>query len=392
MAISAITRRSLLRTTVALGAASLLPSLASCSSASTDDTYKIGALFAVSGFNSPLGTPEKETALMIEEQVNAKGGIKGKKLKVIVYDTESDETKAVTLAKQLIEQDKVLAIVGPSSTGESLALVDTVERAQLPLISAAASAKIVQPVKKWVFKTPQSDALAVSELFTYFGKQKISKIAILTSTGGFGVTGKDAIMAAAPGAGISVVAAETFADTDTDMTVQLTKIKGSSAQGLLVWGTNPGPARIAKNVKQLAISIPLFQSHGIANQTFIQQAEGAAEGVIFPAGRLLIADSLPDSDPQKPVLLAYARDFSAKYGKPADTFGGHAYDALTMLTTAIDKVGADRAKIRDEIENVKGFIGTGGVFNMSKDDHNGLGPGAFAMIRITNGKWEPVAQ
>lgn len=391
MAVSPMTRRSLLKTTVALGAVSLLPSLVSCSS-SSDDTYKVGALFAVSGFNSPLGTPEKETALMLEEQVNAKGGIKGKKLKVIVYDTESDETKAVTLAKQLIEQDKVLAIIGPSSTGESLAIVDTVERAQLPLISAAASAQIVKPVKKWVFKTPQSDALAVSELFTYFAKKQISRVAILTSTGGFGVTGKEAIEAAAPGAKMSLVASETFADKDTDMTVQLTKIKGSGAQALLVWGTNPAPALIAKNVKQLGITIPLFQSHGIANQKFIDLTAGAAEGVIFPAGRLLIADSLPDSDPQKPVLVSYARDFSAKYGKPADTFGGHAYDALTILTTAIEKAGADSAKIRDEIENVKGFVGTGGVFNMSKDDHNGLGPGAFAMIRITGGKWELAPQ
>ena len=391
MSVPSITRRSLIRASVGLGAISLLPSLASCA-ASGEDVYKIGALFAVSGFNSPLGTPEKETAQMIEEQINAKGGIKGKKLKVTVYDTESDETKAVTLAKQLIDQDKVLAIIGPSSTGESLAIVDTVERAQIPLISAAASAKIVQPVRKWVFKTPQSDALAVSELYAYFGKKGISKIAILTSTGGFGVTGKDAIEVAAPGAGISIVAAETFADADTDMTVQLTKIKGTNAQALLVWGTNPAPARITKNVQQLGMTIPLFQSHGVANQKYIELSGEAANGVIFPAGRLLIADRLPDSDPQKPVLVRYSSDFSAKYGKPADTFGGHAFDALAILTSAIEKVGADRAKIRDEIEGTRGFIGTGGVFNMSKDDHNGLGPGAFAMIRIVNGKWEPVLQ
>lgn len=389
MADLSLSRRSLIKASMALGAASLLPSLAACTAAG-DDTYKIGALFAVSGFNSPLGTPEKETALMIEEQINAKGGVKGKKLKLIVYDTESDNTKAVTLAKQLIEQDKVLAIIGPSSTGESLAIVDSVEKAQVPMISAAASATIVQPIRKWVFKTPQSDSLAVSELITYFKSKQIAKIAILTSSGGFGVTGKAAIDAAVPAAGLSVVAAETFGDTDTDMTVQLTKIRGSDAQALLVWGTNPGPAIIAKNVKQLGITIPLFQSHGIANSKFIELAGDAANGVVFPAGHLLIADSLPDSDPQKAVLLAYSKDFTAKYGKSADTFGGHAYDALAILTKAIEKVGADRAKIRDEIENTKGFVGTGGTFNMSATDHNGLGAGAFAMIKIANGKWEPL--
>jgi len=370
-----------------LVAALLLPTLAACS-AGGDDTYKIGALFAVTGFNSPLGTPEKETALMLEEQINAKGGINGKKIKVIVYDTESDETKAVTLAKQLIEKDNILAIVGPSSTGESLAIVDTVERAQVPLISAAASAQIVQPVKKWVFKTPQSDALAVTELFDYFKAKQIGRIAILTSSGGFGVTGKQAIEKAAPEAGIKIVAAETFGDKDTDMTVQLTKIKGADAQAVLVWGTNPAPAIIARNMKQLGMTIPLFQSHGIANQKFIELAGDAANGVIFPAGRLLIADRLPDSDPQKAVLVSYAKDFQAKYGKTADTFGGHAYDALVMLVSAIEKVGPDRAKIRDELENTRGFVGTGGVFNMSKEDHNGLGKGAFAMIKIVDGKWE----
>jgi branched-chain amino acid transport system substrate-binding protein len=363
-----------------------MPSCAALSSG--DDTIKIGALFAVTGFNSPLGTPEKETAQMLEEQINGKGGIKGKKLKVVLYDTESDETKAVTLAKKLITEDKVLAIIGPSSTGESLAIVPTVEQAQLPLISCAASAQIVTPVKPWVFKTPQSDALAVSELFDYYKTKKITKIATLSSSGGFGVTGKAAIDAACPTFGITNVAAEAFGDKDTDMTVQLTKIKGTDAQAVLVWGTNPGPAIIAKNMKQLGMTIPLFQSHGIANKAFLDLAGDAANGVVFPAGKLLVAHGLPDSDPQKKVLTQYAADFQAKYNKTADTFGGHAYDALTMLASVIEKVGTDKAKMRDELENLKGFVGTGGVFNMSKDDHNGLSKGAFVMIRVNNGKWE----
>ena len=355
--------------------------------AQSAETYKVGALFAVTGFNSPLGTPEKETAKMLEEQINAKGGINGKKLEVIVYDTESDETKAVTLAKKLIEQDKVLAIIGPSSTGESLALVDTVEKAQIPLISAAASARIVQPVKKWVFKTPQSDDLAVAELYDYLRAKGLTRVALLTSSGGFGTTGKAALDEAAPRAGIQIVASETFGDKDTDMTVQLTKIKGTDAQALIVWGTNPGPALISKAAKQLGMTIPVFNSHGIANQKFIELAGDAANGVIFPAGKLLVASDLPDSDPQKGVLLSYAKDFQAKYGKPADTFGGHAYDALTLVVKALEKVGPDKAKIRDEVENAKGFVGTGGVFNMSPQDHNGLGKGAFVMIKIVDGKW-----
>jgi len=351
------------------------------------DSYKIGALFAVTGNNSPLGTPEKETAQMLEEQINAKGGINGHKVQLIVYDTESDETKAVTLAKKLIEQDNVLAIIGPSSTGESMALIDTVEKAQIPLISCAASAQITTPVKKWVFKTPQSDALAAAEVFDYLKSKGITEVALLASTGGFGVTGKQALEAAAPQYGIKFVASESFGDKDTDMTVQLTKIKGTAAKALIVWGTNPGPALISKNAKQLGLNIPILDSHGIANQAFLDLAGDAANGVILPAGKLLAADTLPDSDPQKSVLLSYAKDFKAKYNKNADTFGGHAWDAMTMVTNALAKVGPDKAKIRDELENLKNFIGISGVFNMSPQDHNGLTKGAFVMITVANGKW-----
>jgi len=361
--------------------------LSGCTAQSSGETLKIGALFAVTGFNSPLGTPEKESVKMQEEQINAKGGVNGRKLEVIVYDTESDETKAVTLAKKLIEQDKVLAILGPSSTGESLALVDTVQKAKLPLISAAASARITDPKNTWVFKTPQSDELVVAELFDHLKAKGLTRVALLTSSGGFGTTGKAALEAAAPGAGMSLVMSETFADKDTDMTVQLTKIKGTNAQALIVWGTNPGPALISKGAKQLGLTIPVFNSHGIANQKFIELAGDAANGVVFPAGKLLVADTLPESDPQKAALLNYSKEFNAKYGKPADTFGGHGYDALNLVAKAIEKAGPDRSKIRDELENIKGFAGIGGVFNMSAQDHNGLGKGSVTMIRIADGKW-----
>ncbi len=368
--------------------------LAGCSLANTSDTgpYKIGALFAVTGFNSPLGTPERDTAKMLEEQINAKGGVNGRKIELVIYDTESEETKAVTLGKKLIEQDKVLAIIGPSSTGESMALLDTVTKAKVPLISAAASAQIVEPVaeRKWVFKTPQSDVLAVNEIFDYLKKNNMTKVALLTSAGGFGTTGKAALDKAAGPAGITVVASETFGDKDTDMTVQVKKIQGTDAQAVIVWGTNPGPAIIAKNAKQLGLKIPMLNSHGIANAKFLELAGDAADGVIFPAGKLLAVNDLPDSDPQKALLASYAKEFQAKYNAGADTFGGHAYDALLMVTKALEKAGTDKEKIRDEIEGLKGFVGTGGVFNMSPQDHNGLTKGAFVMIKVSGGKWTQI--
>ncbi|MEW6034068.1 MAG: ABC transporter substrate-binding protein [Chloroflexota bacterium] len=355
------------------------------------EPYKVGAVFAVTGFNSPLGTPEKQTVEMMVEQINAKGGVNGHKLEVIVYDTQSDTTECVTLVKKLIEQDNVLAIIGPSSSGESLALVDTVTKAQIPLVSAAASAKIVEPVNEryWVFKTPQSDVLAIGEIADYLNKTGVKKVALLTDSAGFGATGRDALVALLPNSGVTVVADEKFGTKDTDMTAQLTKIRGTDAQAIIVWGTNPGPALIAKNAKELGLTIPMINSHGIANKAFIELAGDAANGVIFPAGKLLVAEQLADSDPQKAVLVNYKRDFETKYGAgTANTFGGHAYDALMMVVEALKVVGPDKAKIRDYIENnVKNFAGTGGVFNMSPQDHNGLGKVAFVMIKIADGKW-----
>jgi branched-chain amino acid transport system substrate-binding protein len=380
--------RSSIPVTLALLLSLALATSACSSQPQQEETYKVGALFAVTGFNSPLGTPEKETAQMLEAQINAKGGISGKKLEVIIYDTESDETKAVTLGKRLIEQDKVLAIIGPTSTGESLALVDTVQKAQIPLVSVAASARITDPKNTWVFKTPQSDSLVVGELFDYLKRKGLTKVALLSASGGFGTTGKAALEEAAPTSGIQIVTMETFGDQDTDMSVQLTKIKGTDAQALIVWGTNPGPALIAKTAKQLNLGMPIFNSHGIANKKFIELAGEAADGVIFPAGKLLVASELPDSDPQKALLLDYAREFEAKFGKSADTFGGHAADALNLVVAALEKVGPDKAKIRDELENTRGFVGIGGEFNMSPQDRNGLGKGALAMIKIVNGEWK----
>jgi branched-chain amino acid transport system substrate-binding protein len=363
------------------------PSLQTAAPVSDKEPYKVGAVFAVTGFNSPLGTPERDTALMLVDQINAKGGINGHKLDLVVYDTESDETKAVTAVKKLIEEDKVLAIIGPSSTGESLALADTIQKAQVPLVSCASSIKIVQPVNPWIFKTAQSDVLAVQELYGYLKKAGTTDIAILTSGGGFGSTGKAALESEAKNYGINLVTEETFGDQDQDMTAQVTKIKESGAKAMIVWGTNPGPAIITKNAQQIGLTIPIYQSHGVSDQKFIDLAGDAANGVVFPSGKITAPGSLPDSDPQKAVILAYTKAFQEKYGHPADHFGGHAYDALMLVANALEKVGPDSAKIRDTIESTTGFVGVTGVFNMSAQDHGGLDKSAFIMVKITNGKW-----
>jgi len=351
------------------------------------ESYKIGAIFSVTGPASWLGEPERNTAKMIVEKINAAGGINGHPLELIVYDTEGDATKAVLNAKKLIEKDKVLAIIGPSRSGSSMAIIPTIEKAQVPNVSCAAAAAIVQPVKKWVFKTPQSDAFCAEAMYEYMKKKGIKKIAIISVSSGFGDNGRKELLKAAKNMGMEVVADERYSGKDTDMTAQLTKIKGKDAQAIINWSIGPTQVIVTKNVKQLGIKIPLYQSHGFGNTKNIVQAGASAEGVLAPIGRLLVADILADTHYHKKVLMDYKKEYEAKFESGVSTFGGHAYDAMYMLIDALKAVGPDRAKIRDHLENIKGFIGTAGKFNFSPENHNGLTTESFSVLTVKDGRF-----
>ncbi len=359
------------------------------------ETYKIGVVLDITGPASSLGEPEKQTLGMLAEELNAKGGINGHLIEMILYDNEGDEAKSLIKAKKLIEQDKVLALIGTSQSGTTMAIVPTVTAAQIPLVSCAASWKIIRDpetkkTREWVFKTPQSDSLAVTKIFDYLQKKGVKKIAIMSVSTGYGDSGRAELQRLAPNYKFEIVADERFAPTDTDMSAQLTKIKGSGAEAVICWAIRDPSAVVAKNMKQLGMKQMLIMSHGVATKKFIELAGDASEGIILPAGKLIVADLLPATDPQKKVLIDYRNKFEAKYKTPVSTFGGHAYDAFTMLTDAIKKAGPDQKKIRDELEKVKGFPGTGGIFNMGPDDHEGLTKDAFMMVTIKNGNWELV--
>ncbi len=358
-----------------------------CGSAFAADTIKIGALFAVTGPASFLGGPERNTAQMVVDEINKAGGVKGRKLELIVYDTAGDATKAVQLATKLIKNDKVVAIVGPSTSGESMAIIPVAEKEHIPLVSCAASIKITEPVKKWVFKTAQNDALAVAKIYEHLQKIKQTNVAILTVSDGFGSSGREQLKAQADKHGIKIVADDTYGPKDTDMTAQLTKIRGSQAQAVIVWGTNPGPAIIAKNARQLGVKTPLYMSHGVSSKKFIELAGDASEGLRLPSGRALVADMLPNSDPQKKSLLSFLKDYQNHFKAEADTFGGHAWDAVMLVKTAIEKGGDSPAAIRDQLEKTRNFSGISGIFNFSESDHAGLTKDAFVMIEIKNKDW-----
>ena len=348
---------------------------------------KIGGLFAVTGPAAFLGEPERNSAKMVVDEINKAGGVKGRKLELVTYDTAGDATKAVQLATKLIKDDKVVAIIGPSTTGETMAVIPVAEKEQIPLISCSAGSKITDPVKKWVFKTAQNDALAVGKIFEYLQKQKQSRVAILTVSDGFGASGREQLKAQAAKHSITLVSDDTYGPKDTDMTAQLTKIRGSQAQALIVWGTNPGPAVIAKNAKQLGLKLPLYMSHGVSSKKFIDLAGEAAEGVRLPSGKVLVCDLLPNSETQKKSLMSFVKDYQNHYKAEGDHFGGHAWDAVMLLRNAFERGADTPAAIRDQLEKTKNFCGIGGTFTYSAQDHAGLGKDAFVLVEVKNKDW-----
>ena len=358
------------------------------------EAYRIGAIFSITGPGSSLGIPERDTALMLEADINSRGGLRGPDgklhpLKIVVYDDASDETRAVLAAKKLIDEDRVTAIVGTTLSGTSLAILDTVQKAAVPLVSCAAAAKIVEPAaeRKWVFKTPQSDALIVGALVDHLRAKGLTRVGWLNVDYAFGQLGWIEFEKAAQRAGLTVVANEKFGQKDADMTAQLTRVKAANPQAVVVWSIPPSASLATRNYGDLGIKAPLFQSHGVGNKKYIELAGPAANGVVFPAGKLLVADQLADGDPQKPVLVAYARDFEAKFG-PRNTFGGHAWDAVQLVARAMERAGTDRAAVRAAIESTRNFVGISGIFDFSPADHNGLDRRAVTMIQIADGQWK----
>jgi branched-chain amino acid transport system substrate-binding protein len=354
------------------------------------EPYVIGGVFSVTGRASFLGEPEKNSMELFADIVNENGGINGHRLEVIIYDDEGDPTNTVINVKKLIERDNVLAIVGPSLSGNTLGVIDIVEESEVPLISCAASIKITSPVKPWVFKTPQTDEHAVQKIYEYLASVGITRIAIITVSNGYGDSGKEQLQAQAEEAGITIVAEEAYGEEDSDMTAQLTNIKGTDAEAIVCWGTNPGPAIIAKNLVQLGIELPLIQSHGVASPSYIEYAGEAANGNILPTGKILILDQLPTSDVQYNALMEYRDLYEATYDSAVSGFGGYAWDAMGIIVDALEVAGADRAALRDAIEATEDYVGVSGVFNMSPEDHTGLTKDAFVIVVIEDGEWSIV--
>ena len=359
-----------------------------------EDTIKLGAFFDLSGRASFIGTPSKLVAEMLVDKINAEGGIGGKKIELIIADTEGDPAKAANIATKFIHKDKVVAIVGPTLTDTGMNVKKIVHDGKTPIVMTVGGDPVIMGGKfgpfDWVFKSPQRSKIAVERLFTYLKDKGLTKVALLSADDGFGKDGLRWMEELAPAFGIEMLVKESFGARDTDMTAQLTKAKNASPQALIVWTTGPAGAITAKNVAQLGIDLPLFQCHGLPDPKYIELAGPASEGNRMPATKLMVAAQLPDTDPQKAVINEFIKLYTEKgYDKqfPINTHSGYAWDAIRLIVDAIAKVGTEPEALRAEIEKTKNYVGISGIYNLTPEDHNGLTVDSMVIVQVKDGKF-----
>ncbi|TSI04544.1 ABC transporter substrate-binding protein [Lysinibacillus sp. BW-2-10] len=356
------------------------------------EPIKMVGIFSSSGGAAALGEPELETFKMLVEAKNAEGGINGQQIEFITYDDKSDQNQAILSMKKALTQDEATIVIGGTISGNALAMLPLAEQYETPYISLAASKQVYVDengkARKWVFKMPQDDKLAVERILQYLKEKNLTKVAWLNVANSYGTGGHDEFKKYAPEYGIEAVIEDEFEATVKDAKPLLTRVKKENPDAIIVWGTVQESAVVIKNIRELALEMPILASHGIATEQFIEVAGDAANDVILPTGKLLIANSLEDSNPQKAVLLDYIKQYTDKYNKSASTFGSYAADGFNIAVKAIEAKGTDRAGIRDYIENELGeYIGITGVFNITPDNHMGLSPDSFEMVRIQAGEW-----
>lgn len=350
---------------------------------------RIGGLLETSGFIASLGGPGVEGATLAVEQVNAAGGINGRKVQFVNVNSESDNTKTVSGAKRLIEQEKVAAIIGPMSSGSAFAVTDTIERAKVPMIANGATRGIVLPPeqKRFSFLAPLTDVVVQSVMLKDMQARGIKRIAMLNSDVAFGTAGRDSMEKAVAAAGLALVAKETFGNADTDMTPQLTKIRGTDAEATVLWATGAGLAIATKNHRALGIKTPLYLAHSANDFNYLRLAGDAANGILLPSSKIYVTASLPAADPQKAVVERFVAEYEKKYGKPPATFAGNGYDAAMIIMQAIRKAGTDPEKVREAIEATRDYVGVTAVYTYGPADHFGAKADSVVMLTVRDGKF-----
>ncbi|EGJ49539.1 ABC transporter substrate-binding protein [Desulfocurvibacter africanus] len=370
--------------------------IAAPASAMAEDVILVGGLFAESGPAAFVGTPSRLVAEMAVEEINAAGGVLGKKLKLIIYDTESDANLALRNARKLVEQDKVLAIIGPTSTGSGMAMKQYIEGRGVPVLMTVGGDPVIAGGRfgpyKWTFKVPQRTSTAVRKIYTHLKAKGVTRIALLTATDGFGKDGAEQLQKLAPEFGLNVVASEVMDAKGNDFSAQAFKLAIAKPEAVIVWTIGPAGAIASKNFHTLPGQKPLIiQSHGQPDPKFVELAGPAAEGVLMPGTKIMIPAELSGSDPQRALITKFLAEY-ARRGLdrqfPINTHSGYAYDAVLLLKDALTRAGkADPEALRQALESAKGVVGISGVFTIGPEDHNGLDTDSLAMLMVRNGKF-----
>jgi len=384
-------------TAVALATAVALLALAGCApaddggggEATTGEPYRIGAVLSLTGTYAGLGIPEQKAIDLEVARINADGGIDGHPIEVIYEDDATDAAKAQAAAVRLIDEEGVIAILGASGTGQTMAMRTDIERAGVPQVSMAGGSAVTAQLSEWVFQTPWPNSLVVPFVLDAMAAAGYTDVALISDTGGYGVDGHEVIVASAADAGVTIVADETYNPGDADMTAQLTKMRGADPDAVLVWAAGKEAATIAKNMRQLNMDQPIFGGSGIARVEFIEGAGEAAEGVRLGTGKILVPESYGEGTEEYDVALSFIERYTAEYGEAPDIFAGHAYDALGLVVDALGRIEGEATPqaVRDALEETSGWIGVGGTFSYSAEDHNGLTERDLVMYRIENGAW-----
>jgi len=354
----------------------------------------VGVTISATGPAASLGIPEKNTISLMPKTIG------GQKINYIVLDDASDTTAAVNNTRKLIAENKVDVILGSTTTPASLAMIDVASEAQTPMISVAASARIIEPMdakKKWVFKTPQNDIMMSLAIAEHMAANGVKTVAFIGFSDAYGEGWSQEFAKAADLKKIKVVANERYARTDTSVTGQALKIMAAKPDAVLVAGSGTPAALPQKTLKERGYGGKMYQTHGVANADFLRVGGKDVEGTFLPAGPVLVADQLPASNPVKKSALAYVAAYEAAYGKGSvSTFGAHAWDAGLLMSSAVPAAlkkaqpGTPefRAALRDALEQTKDVSGAHGVFNMTAQDHLGLDQRARVMVKIENGAWK----
>ncbi len=361
---------------------------ASGSGSQTKAPYKIGAVLSLTGPYAGLGNPEKETLDLEVAAINAAGGVNGHPIELVVEDDGTDTGKATAAAAKLIDQENVIAIVGATGTGQTMAIQGEVDRAGTPVLSIAGGNAITAKIDPNIFQMPWPNRLVAPFVMKYMQSRGVKKVALLTDASGYGKDGLAVIQPELAQLGMTSVANETFNPGDTDMTAQLTKIKSAKPDAILLWAAGSEAATILKNRAQLGITIPVYGGSGQARMEFVQGAGAAADGFTFGTGKVLLPESFGDA-PNRKTAEDFAARYQQKYGKVPNIFTAHAYDAIHITAEALKRVPGDATPkaLRDEIEKTSGFVGLDGTFTFSSADHNGLTENDLVMYRVQDGKW-----